>query len=83
MLDALFSSAVHPRAIDSESSQHKRAASDHELAAREHRKAASLYDQARWHAASLAAASAMECAEKAHKQSISAFERSQLPPRKG
>jgi hypothetical protein len=71
-----------PRAIDSASSQHKRAAADHELTARQHRKAASLYDKEKWHAASLASASAMECAEKAHEKSISAFERSKRPPRR-
>jgi len=71
-----------PRAIDSASSQHKRAAAGHELAARQHRKAASLYDQERWHAASLASASAMECAEQAHQQSIRACERSKRLPGK-
>jgi hypothetical protein len=71
-----------PRAIDSASSQHKRAAADHEVAARQHRKAASLFDKERWHAAGLASAEAMECPEKAHKQSVSAFLRSKRPPRK-
>lgn len=71
-----------PRAIDSASSQHKRAAADHELTAREHRKAASLYDQEKWHAAGVASASAMECAENAHRKSRSAFARSKRPPRK-
>ncbi len=71
-----------PRAIDSASSQHKRAAAKHELAARQHRKAAASFDQEKWHAAKLASESAMECAENAHKQSISAFKRSKRPPRK-
>jgi hypothetical protein len=71
-----------PRAIDSASSRHKRAAADHELTARQHRKAAALFDQERWHAASLASASAMDCAERAHRKSVSAFERSKLQPRK-
>lgn len=64
------------RATDSASSHHKRAAADHELAARQHRKAAESDDKRKWHAAMLASASAMECAEKAHQQSISACKRS-------
>jgi hypothetical protein len=71
-----------PRAIDSASSRHKRAAADHELAARQHRKAASLFDKERWHHARLASADAMEVAENAHKLSVSAFKRAKRPPRK-
>jgi hypothetical protein len=71
-----------PRAIDSASSQHKRAATLHERAAFQHRKAASLYDKERWHHARLASGDAMEVAENAHKQSISAFNRAKRPARK-
>jgi hypothetical protein len=66
-----MSSAIH-----SPGSQHKQAASAHELAARQHRAAAEFHDKRMVHEARLSSASAKECCIKAHTQSMLACEHS-------
>ena len=57
-------------AFHSLSSQHKRAARDHELAALQHRTAAEFHDKRMLHAARLSAADARECCIAAHGRSM-------------
>jgi hypothetical protein len=57
-------------AFNSPSSQHKRAARDHELAALQHRMAAEFHDKRMLHAARLGAADARECCITAHGRSM-------------
>jgi len=57
-------------AFHSLSSQHKRAARDHELAALQHRTAAEFHDKRMLHAARLSAADARECCITAHGRSM-------------
>lgn len=63
-------------AIHSPSTQHKQAASYHEIAARQHRTAAQFHDKRMLHAARLSSEDARECCIKAHRQSMLACERS-------
>jgi hypothetical protein len=63
-------------AIHSPSSEHKQAASAHEIAARQHREAAEFHDKNMLHAARLSSESASECCIKAHGQSMFACARS-------
>ena len=57
-------------AIHSPSTQHKQAASAHEIAARQHRAAAEFHDKRMLHEARLSSASAKACCIKAHDQSM-------------
>jgi hypothetical protein len=59
-----------PDAIHSPSSQHKQAASDHEMAALQHRAAAEFHDKRMLHAARLSSEDARECCIKAQRQSM-------------
>jgi hypothetical protein len=63
-------------ATHSPSTQHKQAASGHEIAARQHRTAAEFHDKRMLHAARLSSEDARECCIKAHRQSMLACERS-------
>jgi hypothetical protein len=64
-MNATMSDATH-----SPSTQHKQAASDHELAALQHRTAAEFHDKSMLHAARLSSEDAQECCIKAHEQSM-------------
>jgi predicted DNA binding CopG/RHH family protein len=63
-------------AAQSPSTQHKQAASDHEIAALQHRTAAEFHDKQMLYAARLSSEDAMACCIKAHRQSMLACERS-------
>jgi hypothetical protein len=59
-------------ARNSASTHHKQAATDHETAARQHRKAAEHHDKNMLFDAKHSSASALECCDKAQKQSVAA-----------
>jgi hypothetical protein len=63
-------------AIHSPSSQHKQAASAHELAARQHRAAAEFHDKRMVHEALFSSANAKDCCIRAHAQSMLACDHS-------